>query len=241
MPTAPASAVAAETLAQAPPAGAGLPLYRTRVPPSFALGYELRRGASRGSAELQWRLEGDRYEAQLDNHLAGRTATVWRSTGGFDDAGLAPARHTDQRQGRGSHAANFQREAGLVSFSGPRLEVPLPAGVQDRVSWLVQLAAIGAAEPALMSPGATISLFVVGARGDADVWTFTAIDTEVLELPGGPTPAVRLLREPARAWDTRVEVWLAPELHYLPVRARMGNGTESGSLELLLRELSLAR
>jgi hypothetical protein len=214
-----------------------LPVYRTRLPPAFAFSYDLRRGAATGSGELRWSPQGDRYEARLAGNAGGAALLAWDSVGGFDDAGLAPLRHTDRRRGGGTQAANFQRDAGKVTFSGPAIEHALPPGAQDRLSWLLQLAAIAAADPSLIGPGGQVSLLVVGARGDADVWTFTHAGEETLALPDGATPTVRLLREPGRAWDTRAEVWLAPALHYLPVRARLSNGSGGDALQLVLREV----
>ncbi len=52
-------------------------------------------------------------------------------------------------------------------------------GTQDRLSWMLQLAAIVEAAPERHGPGARVSMFVVGARGDADVWTFEAHDDRV--------------------------------------------------------------
>jgi len=46
---------------------------------------------------------------------------------------------------------------------------------------------------------------------------------EVLALAGGATPAVRLLRLPEQAYDTRAEVWLDPARHYLPLRVQLSN------------------
>ena len=159
------------------------------------------------------------------------------SVGGFDDAGIAPARHTDRRRDRGTQAANFRRDLGKVTFSGPAVEYPLPPGAQDRLSWMLQLAAIAAAEPALVGPGGRVSFLVVGARGDADVWTFVHAGEEALALPEGSTSTVRLLRAPGRAYDTRAEVWLDPARHYLPVRARLSNASDRDALLLVLREV----
>jgi hypothetical protein len=159
------------------------------------------------------------------------------SVGSFDDAGIAPARYTDRRRDRGTQAANFRRELGKITYSGPAVEHPLPPGAQDRLSWMLQLSAIAAAEPALVGPGGRVSFLVVGARGDADVWTFFHAGVEALALPEGSTPTVRLLREPGRAFDTRAEVWLDPARHYLPVRARLANASDSDALQLVLREV----
>ncbi len=241
-PTAPAAAGVAPvdatvTGAVAAAAPIELPIYRTRVPPAFAFGYELRRGAASGSGELRWQPEGDHYRARLAGSTGGSPLLAWDSAGGFDDAGIAPVRYTDRRRDRGTQAANFRRDAGKVTFSGPAVEHPLPPGAQDRLSWMLQLAAIAAAEPALVGPGGRVSFLVVGARGDADVWTFVHGGEETLVLPAGSASTVRLLRLPGRAYDTRAEVWLDPARHYLPVRARLSNASDSDALLLVLREV----
>ena len=235
---------AARAPADAPVTGAvpvtasvDLPVYRTLVPPAFAFGYELKRGVASGSGELRWQPEGDHYRARLAGSAGDAALLAWDSVGGFDDAGIAPQRYTDRRRDRSTQAANFRRDAGKVTFSGPAVEHPLPPGAQDRLSWMLQLAAIAAAEPALVGPGGRVSFLVVGARGDADVWTFVHGGEETLVLPVGSATTVRLLRLPGRAYDTRAEVWLDPARHYLPVRARLSNASDSDALLLVLREV----
>jgi hypothetical protein len=65
----------------------------------------------------------------------------------------------------------------------------------------------------------------VGARY-ADRWTFTVEGPETLELPAGPTPALKLQRLPRHDRDQKAELWLGSQLGYLPVRIRLtqGNG-----------------
>ena len=238
---------AAEEPAVAPgpaPSAGEVPVYATRPPAPFARAYTLQRGAQRGELELHWQVEGGRYEARMAGTLAGGVPLLaLHSAGGFDAAGLAPQRHTDRRRGRSLQAANFQRASGRITFSGPAIERPLPPGVQDRLSWLLQLAAIAAADPALATPGGRISLVVVGVRGDADVWTFVHAADESLALAGqDAVPAVRLLREPAYAYDTRAEVWLDPAQQYLPLRVRLSNRPSgSDTLEFEWRGPDAAR
>ena len=69
-----------------------LPIYRTLAPPAFAFSYELRRGAAIGNGELQWRQQGEHHEARLVGTDGAAPLLAWQSSGGFDDAGLAPAR-----------------------------------------------------------------------------------------------------------------------------------------------------
>lgn len=236
-PPAPAPAPAVEIApvsAPSPASDGEPPVYPTRLPPPFTFVYAAHRGAAQGSAELQWQAQDGQYAARLVATRDGAPWLAWDSVGAIDAAGLAPLRHTDRRRGRGIQAANFQRDAGKVSFSGPPLEHALPAGAQDRLSWMVQLAAIAAADPQRVGPGGRVSFLVVGARGDADVWTFVHAGEERLLLPDGSAATLRLLREPQRPWDTRAEVWLDPARHFLPVQARLSNGAEADALQLRL-------
>ena len=218
---------------------AALALYRTQFAPPLTLLYELRRGALSGTAELNWRPSGTQYELRLEGSAAGSTVLLQTSQGGFDAAGLAPLRFTDQRMQRETRAANFQREQGKITFSGPSTEYPLRVGAQDRLSWMLQLAAVAAAEPLLLAPDGKIALYVVGARGDADLWVFRYVAHETVDTASGPVRAVKFAREPRGAYDTQVEAWLDPARHHLPVRARLSTSPDGDALELLLREMKI--
>jgi hypothetical protein len=174
-----------ETLATAAPTPEGqvVPTYRTAWAPATTLNYRVRRGAAEGQVQLDWRpsAEQGRYELALKSHswVSAKGQPIkdppmqWASRGQFDGAGLAPERFTVARRGRERHAANFQRDKGLVTYAGPAAQWPLAAGMQDRLSWMLQLGAILQAEPALAAVGQQVHLWVVGAHGDAAVWTFT--------------------------------------------------------------------
>ncbi|MBC7955574.1 MAG: DUF3108 domain-containing protein [Cytophagales bacterium] len=210
-----------------------VPVYRTQTPPAMTLNYEMRRGAWSGNGELQWRPTASGYRARLEGRLGGFSILTWASEGSFDAAGLAPVRYTDKRRGKGEQAANFQRQAGKISFSGPSTEYPLLQGSQDRLSWMIQIAAIASADPKRLAQGARVTMYVVGARGDADVWSFVVQGGEDLITGDTTVRTIKLLREPRKPHDTRVEVWLAPSLHHLPARARLTS--EGSTLELQLQ------
>jgi hypothetical protein len=55
----------------------------------------------------------------------------------------------------------------------------------------------------------------------ADRWTFTVEATETLNLPAGTLPALKLQRLPRRDYDQKAELWLAPDMGYLPVRIKI--------------------
>jgi hypothetical protein len=236
-------AVAPDPAPPWPPAAAGgtaPPVYPTRLPPAVTLQYAVQReGAVRAGglqAELRWRPADDgRYELTMS--LA---ATGWASVGMVDEHGLAPERQVETRRGREVRAANFQRDSGRITFSGPQLEFPLLPGAQDRLSWLLQLAAVLEANPGLAGAGGEVTLFVAGPCGDAGPWTFKSQGAETAELPAGATAgAVHLRRSPDRPYDTRVDVWLDPARHHLPVRLRLHNRAEIEPTDFVLQALSL--
>jgi hypothetical protein len=239
------AAVAPLQLAQAVPSAAGsvpaddeaIPLYRTQLPPAATLRYEVGRGALRGTGELVWRPQGEHYELKLEVKLSGLTILSQMSTGGFDAAGIAPRRFTDQRARRGTTAANFQREAGKITYSGSQSEFALKAGAQDRLSWMMQLAAIVSAEPQLATPGAKVVMQVTGSRGDAGLWVFRCTGTESVAGRGGTIDALKFVREPREAYDTTVQVWLDPKQGNLPVHATQKSGGSDEGYELRLVEL----
>ena len=240
MAEAPAGPSALDATSPAPASFADetIPLYRTRMPPAVLLRYELQRGGLRGSGELLWRPQGDRYTLQLDGRVGPLAVLTQVSTGGFDAAGLAPLRFTDRRLRRPTSAANFQREAGKITFSGPATEFALRPGLQDRLSWMIQLAAIVAAEPALRAAGATVVIGVVGAHADAAVWALRCVGAEPTDANADAIEAIKYVREPRDPYDTTVQVWLDPSHHYLPVQAMQKSGPNDEGYVLRLREIA---
>jgi len=221
----------------AAPPDENIPTYLTRLPPAATFKYRIQRGLLRGSADLQWRPTKDRYELRLESKVAGLTILTQVSQGGFDRAGLAPVRFTDQRLRRATSAANFQRDVGKITFSGPSTEFALLPGSQDRLSWMVQLAAIVSADAALRQTGAKIVMNVVGSNGDAAVWAFRCNGNEPIEGAGGTVDALSYVREPHDPHDTRAEVWLDPSHHYMPAHATLKSGANDDGLDLRLQEV----
>jgi hypothetical protein len=225
-----AQSTPSDAVAEAAPLAVDVPVYKTLLPPAGRWRYRLQRGLVVGDADLDWAPLADaRYELHLQGRVAGVTLLDWASQGQIDPAGVAPERFAVRRRGRDSQAANFQREAGKITFSGPTHELPLVPGVQDRLSWVLQLTAIVAAAPERFASGATILLYVAGARGDGDVWAFDVHGFETV----GEIPVLKLAREPRRLYDTRAEIWLDPADHFLPLRLRQTPTGGGPSLELL--------
>ena len=213
------------------------PTYRTLLPAPVTLRYEVRRGFFRGTGEIRWQPSGDRYELHLDARLAGITLLSQTSQGEVGATGLEPTRFLDQRARRAAQAANFKRDTGTITFSGPATEWPLLAGSQDRLSWMIQLVGIVAADPERATEGGRISMVLVGARGEASVRTLRYAGRESAETASGAVPAIKFVVDGRSAYDTSYEIWLDPARGYLPVHATARNAAGESEFDLLLERI----
>ena len=134
-------------------------------------------------------------------------------------------------------ATNFRRDSDRITFSGPKAVLPLRPGTQDRLSWMIELAAILAGEPERLVPGGEVAMSVVGARADWAIWTLRYVGHEDVATGAGTVHAIRLERTGSERYDTGVDVWVDPQRHYLPIRASLHNGNDSQTLELVLQDM----
>ena len=163
-----------------------VPVYRTKIPPTTTLDYDIRRGSIAGTGEISWKNAGGRYEARLNASVIGYTLLSQVSQGGFDAAGLAPVRFTNQRPRRAARAANFQRDTGKITFTNSRNEFALPHGTQGPTELDDPVAAVLSGEPKRAAPGGEVVLYVAGARADAAIWTLNYAGAETVETAAGP-------------------------------------------------------
>lgn len=175
--------------------------------------------ANHGKAELTWRQDGDHYVLDLSASYFSIAVFQWNSTGQLASQGLLPSRFSDKRFRKSEVAAHFNHELGKVTFSANTPDAALLAGAQDRVSVILQIAGLLAADPARYPPSSSFSLQTVSAT-EAQPWLFTVNESETLSLPAGPQPALRITRNPRSEYDQKVELWFAPALNHLPVRFR---------------------
>lgn len=182
-------------------------------------------GESRGlryhaNSELLWQHDGQHYQLKLTVRAFLIGVLEQESQGRIDATGLLPERFSDKRGRRSVQTAVFDRDAARVTFDGAAAPLALTSGMQDRLSLFLQMGAWLAADPARYPAGSGITVQAVGTR-DEEAWVFVVEPPETLDLPGGSLQAVRLDRAPRKPQDTRVEVWYAPALAYLPVRIRI--------------------
>jgi len=207
----PASAKPAETQA----------LQNYAIPGSVRLKYEVR-GEKSGipvfaNGELLWVQDGKTYEARMEISILmfGRVQT---SKGQLGAHGLEPLRFGDKV--RSEVAAHFDRSKGKVTFSANTPDVAMLPGAQDQLSIFMHVASMIGGDPRRFPPGTELSFQAIGPRS-AETWAFTVGNLETLTLPGGTIKALKLSRPPANEYSPRADVWLAPELAYMPVRIRL--------------------
>lgn len=208
------------------------PLYRVALPPGFKQTYVLRSKRFNGAGVLSWSPSGGRYELSLNATVNELPVLAQHSQGRFDVTGLEPERFTDKRLARSEQAVNFQREPGFISFSAVNRRFAWRLGAQDRLSVVIQLTAILAAEANRLAAGQRFGVPVVSPRGDAEIWTFRIVGKDVVSLPSGDVNTWRVVREQRKPHDQGMELWLDEQRHHLPVRLRFGNPDERGALEL---------
>ena len=170
------------------------------------------------TSELLWLHDGKDYEARLVARTLFGALRTNTSVGSLGPEGLAPSRFSDKT--RSEVAAHFERDKGKVTFSANTPDAPLLAGAQDRLSVILQLAALLAGEPGRYPVASTLTIQTIGPR-EADAWLFSVEGEEKLSLPAGEMAAVKLTRNPRREYDQRVELWFAPSLGWLPVRMKL--------------------
>ncbi|MFY7864091.1 DUF3108 domain-containing protein [Roseateles sp.] len=212
----------------------------TQLAPAVEWRFLLLQDGRQGLARLSWLPSPDAsYQLRLDRQLEGRALPAWRSEGKVGPEGLLPDRFAQQRRGRDVQATNFRRPEGLISFSTSAEVMELPEGVQDRLSWWFQLAAMIDAAPDRYLQGSRLHMPVIGLRGEARNWAFEVIGPETLDLPDRPAlPTLHLHRPQIFAYSGEIDVWLDPARRHLPVRLVYKLADER-SWELLLLDEGL--
>ncbi len=168
-------------------------------------------------------LEG---EATLElNHAAGLyTLTTVLTTAGVQWARqvsegaihadqLQPRRYSESRLRRADTSTVLDWQAKAVLFAdGTR--APTRPGLQDRASALLHLSALQRAQP-----NAPALEFSVANLRRITTYRFIRHETSTLDLPLGPTEAVRYEYVDTDDGD-QLEIWLAPQHCAVPVRIR---------------------
>jgi Protein of unknown function (DUF3108) len=206
------------------------------VPAPIRLHYELA-GQSKGlnfsaDALLDWRHDSRTYQARMEisAFLVGSRSQT--SSGRISSQGLQPERFSDHS--RRERITLFDHAAGLIRHEPGGGTLEMPAATQDRLSVFIQLALQMAGLEHEPKAGDSWTILVAATRA-IEHWTFRWRGTEDLALPNGRIVAWHLQREATKAGETRVDIWLAPELGFMPARLRLQQENGDSIDQRLLR------
>jgi hypothetical protein len=210
-------ALAAPTIVDAATAH-GLPR-RGRITYTLYYGEERQ---SVGSVVQSWEAGAESYLLASAAESTGLVELLWPqrlryvSRGRITQHGMQPESFTASRTRRGRNEvaeARFDWEAGSLSYGRieDRKSAPLSAGAQDLVSFIFQFVL---APPA---PGRYRVPITTGSR--FDVYEIEVSAQERIETPLGTLRALPVRQLP-RPGEATIEIWLAADYRYLPVRLR---------------------
>ncbi|MCA8304941.1 DUF3108 domain-containing protein [Burkholderia seminalis] len=211
-----ASAAGAGSAATPGPATSGV---KFAAPPSGDLQYDtFYNGMQNMIGTIRWRTDGHTYDLSVSMPVPFVGPFTYRSEGRIDAFGIAPDRYVEKRGKRPEDIAIFNREIRQVVFTRTPNNAPLPDGVQDRFSMLMQLSGLVRGNPSAYKPGVTQQFFVID-NNSGETWPIAVIGDEQVQTQAGIIDARHFMRLPRRDGDTRrIDMWLAPSLGWLPAR-----------------------
>ena len=223
------SASASSTAALPASAAASGTLAAFEWPASTRISYVLSgnyRGEVNGTAQVEWIRAGTDYQVHLDLVIGPDFAPLitrrMSSDGAITAAGLVPRRYDEDTKVvlRERNRITLRFEPGSVVLANGERRDTVP-GVQDTASQFVQLTYMFSTRPELLRVGGRVDIPLALPKKVA-VWTYDVVAEETLDTPFGPLTGLHLKPRgnDQKAGTLSVEMWMAPQLRYLPVRIR---------------------
>jgi hypothetical protein len=188
-------------------------------PQRVEIAYELSRNGT-AIAELVERLEHDGKVYRLSAQMKGKGLMSLRgdatrsSRGAIAADGLHPAEFEDKRSGRDTARAKADWQAKTLSLQakegGPTETKPLPADLQDRLSFTYSFAF-------RVPASAPVPLSITDGKG-VSTSVYEPAGRETIKTPAGEFEALRMARKKNNPDDRSSEIWLATKLGFVPVR-----------------------
>jgi hypothetical protein len=144
-----------------------------------------------------------------------------KSSGSFRPFGIAPEKYVERVEiANRELRAEFNWPTNTVSFVGRGAGQPAPfgEGVQDPLSLQFHLPLLAQAYPWRFAPGSEVTFAV--ARRAVEKYSFVVEGYEGVSVDGKDIAAVKIERKRGPEASRRVEIWMAPEYQWLPVRLR---------------------
>ena len=181
---------------------------------------------AKGSIELSFPAE-NQYRIRLVTKAIGWASMFAanplyaETVGRLGPGGFQPERYTHRSPKGKEEISQFDYENKKITYSSLKEPLPLPNGIQDRLSFMIQLAWMMKVDPGRFSFGESVLIPMAG-RNKVEEVRFTVLSDADIVLPGGVVvPAVHLssFREGER-FKGQIDVWLDRTDRLLPVRIR---------------------
>lgn len=224
---------------------APVPIATHSLPRRGRITYNLYYGEERsfiGRASQTWEVENNDYILASDAETGGlvdffrpqRLHSI--SRGKVTPDGLKPDSFLTSRTRRGrtdAARARFDWEAGSLTYGDAReaKKAPLAPGAQDLMSFIFQFVLLPPQPGRYQLPIATGSRF--------EVYSFEIRPEEPLDTPIGTVRALPI-RQLQRSGSEGLELWLAAEYRYLPVRIRHYDREGNLSGEQIVNEIRIS-
>jgi Protein of unknown function (DUF3108) len=186
------------------------------------------KGDIQGRAQVEWLREQDHYQVHLDVRVGLPFAPIMSrrmsSEGVITAQGLVPHRYDQETKIAFSAVqhATVQMEADSVKLANGRRVVARWPDLQDSASQFIQLSWRLSTQPELGQVGRTIVMpLALPGRLSRSVYDIT--EQELLSTSFGKVPVLHLVPRPdsVAPGDLAVEMWLAPQYRYLPMKLRI--------------------
>jgi hypothetical protein len=199
------------------------------LPPSAQLRYAtLVNDNPNQDANIIWQQDGSSYSLDVKFWILFVGEIFFKSSGKIDEYGISPDNYSE-KVGKRNRAVEFNRAKQELFFTSNKTVMSLPLGVQDRFSVIFQLAALVTGNPDIDLEGVARKIPIADVSR-LDDWVF--ISQGDVEIPDQqlekPILTRHFLRSARGENDRRrLEVWLAKDLDWLPIRIKQTepNGT----------------
>ena len=150
-----------------------------------------------------------------------------RSTGTLKPFGIAPDNYIEKIEVANRELrADFDWKMSAVSFVGRGAGQPVTfgEGTQDPLSLQFHLPLLAQAYPWRFSPGSEVTFAV--ARRNVESYSFVVEGFESTRIDGTDVMTLKIDRKRGPDANRRVEIWMAPEFQWLPVRLRFTDSND---------------
>ena len=142
-----------------------------------------------------------------------------KSEGILTPSGLSPMRFEQVTPRRGRVESRFDPAARSAVLRPNQDPIPTPAGTQDRLSVVFQIAWLGESQPGGLRPGQRFDL-PLATLSEVRMLTFHASDREELVFPGGLLlPTIKVVSDPFQFRRVgQIQIWLDQADRHMPAR-----------------------